>query len=214
LYFWFTKILWHFSVWIAIALFIAVFFYAYYKDIVRPKVGAEAPFAQETLQAVQNDTLPRMRALPLSEPHRTHGELQRWISQAIAEVMFLEGTKYDQQLEKSKSYFTEAGYTQFKSYLDEAGLREALLAGNLNASIFVERNPLLMNDGSVGGTYHWLFEVPVTITYVPATNYSYDDKKTPETRRILIRAQIGRVADPTDENAIRIETWTVSPGRS
>src|SRR5688572_17626684 len=115
--FWFSKFLWHFSIWIAIALFISVFFYAYYTDVVRPEVGPEAPFAQETLKAA-NDKLPSLRSLPLSEPHRTPGELQRWISQAVSEAMTLEAAKFDQQLLTSKHYFTENGFTQFKTYLD------------------------------------------------------------------------------------------------
>lgn len=204
----FQKFLWDFSFPIAILLFVGVLAYAFFTEVSQPEQGTVAPFSA-TLQA-QTPTTSGFQALPLEQPNRTSRELQEWVSMAVSEVLTLDAVQYETQLSQGKGYFTDDGYTQFVSYLNDSTLFDILKNGDLKTSVFVETPPLLLNDGPVGGVYRWLYDVPVTISYIPRTITNYTKTTDAQVRRVNVRVQVGRIDDPAAPEAVRIESWVVT----
>lgn len=199
----------------AFVLFMGIFVYAFKTEMSRESVGEQAPFTQ-TLQA-QNDTLPAQRAIPLDQPHRTARELSRWVSERVSEIMTFELSRYDAQLSSASQYFSPQGYEEYATYLKQADLKTTLQQRNLDAGVIVEEPPLMLNSGPAGGVYRWLYEVPVTVSYIPAdVRQIKPDTNSSLSRRLTIRVQIGRHegSDNGDQGEhVRIESWSVSPRR-
>lgn len=193
----------------AFVLFIGIFVYAFDIELTRDRVGDEAPFA-DTLRAEGNDTLPENRSLGADQPHRTPRELAQWVSRSVSEVMTFDARGYEDELANAEKYFAPAGYAEYKAYLEQADMKNSLVQGQLKASVIVEQNPLLLNSGAVGGVFRWLYEVPVTISYVPQDATSLDPNAAKAaTRKLTIRLQLGRHDAAENEDAVQIESWKV-----
>lgn len=210
--FFFQKFLWNFSFPIAFLLFLGVIGYAVYTDVSLPDPGTVAPFSN-TL-TTQSPSTEGFTALPLDQANRTPRELKDWLNTAVSDILTLSATEYDAQVAKSKTYFTEEGFKQFTGYLGEAGLYQALSAGDLKTTVYVDSPPLLLNDGAVGGVYRWLYDVPVTLTYIPRSTTAYTGQTDMQVRQVTVRLQLGRINKPDEPEAVRIESWVVSPRRS
>lgn len=194
----------------AFLFFLSVFVYAFYTDITREEPKKIAPFI-ENLRSKKDIKSPPHATL--ERPHRTAREMERWVSQTISEVFTLDGNDYMQQVETARKYFSAAGHKQYKNYLENADMEGVLQKNDLKARVFVEQTPLLLNNGNVGGVYRWLYEVPVTISYVSRTSSSYKPGAEGVNRKLKIRLQVRRYDNPDDPEGLQIESWTVLPRR-
>ncbi|PZQ43350.1 MAG: hypothetical protein DI551_12335 [Micavibrio aeruginosavorus] len=98
--------------------------------------------------------------------------------------------------------------------MTSAGFENTLATQNLQSGAFIEQAPLSLANGVYNNVYKWVFEVPVTVSFLPRNAESYrNDEATAINRRFLLRAQYARVEDKNDPNAIKIELWQVLPPR-
>jgi hypothetical protein len=69
---------------------------------------------------------------------------------------------------------------------------------------------LLRNEGEVGDRYRWLFQVPVTLSFLPLGETDYASGNAARNERIDLIVQVGRVK-PFEGNDIGliIESWSV-----
>jgi hypothetical protein len=209
--FWFQKFLWHFSFPLAFLMFVGVLAYAVYTETRLTEAGDVAPFYQ-TLQT-ETPTATGFQALPIDQPNLTARELSEWVNTAISEILTFSAADFDSRLTQNKSFFTEAGYQQFSAYLQETDIRAVLTSQGLKTNVFIDAPPLLLNDGAVNGVYRWLYDVPVTLTYIPQGTQSYTAQTNSELRKVNVRIQIGRVTRADDPEAVGIESWVVIPRR-
>lgn len=208
----FQKFLWNFSFPLAFLSFLGVLGYAFFTEVTMTEPGDVAPFSATLTN--ETPTTAGFEALPIDQPNRTARELAEWLNTAIPEILSLSGAQYDQQIADVKKYFTEDGYAQFTGYVGEAGLYPALTAGDLRISAYVDSAPLLLNDGTVGGVYRWLYDVPVTMSYLPRTATEYTVQTNAQVRQVTVRLQLGRIDKPDEPEAVRIESWAVSARRT
>lgn len=211
--FWFQKLFFRLFYVFLLIFFMAVFAYAYMTEIFAPPPpSGAAPFAETLTSDVPEEG--GIKSLPMDKAHRSPSEMRNWTSVAISEVMSLDGASLQNRLQEVRSYFTAAGFKQYEAYLDESGLAESLTSKALRASAYVEQEPLQLNEGAVKGVYRWLYQAPVTISYIPSNVRQYNSKVEAVNKKVNVRIQIRRVSLPDDPDAMQIESWTVTSRRN
>lgn len=143
---------------------------------------------------------------PLDQPHRTADEISRWLITAVSSSLsFGPGNLADIQ-KKISPYFLPEGMTSYQTFLDVSGYRARVVNNGESMHNYVKEQPFLLNSGAVGGAYHWLFEVPVMVSFMPK---GQTDVKTANFRNeeILINIDVQRVAEERGDS-IRIYNWT------
>jgi hypothetical protein len=199
---------------LAFMAFIGVFLYAMEIDKKNvPPEGMRLPLEGTIGKPVVqqgNGTQPG----PLEAQHMTTGELAMKLSDVVAESLSFTKANFVSNSSEAKKYFTETGYGQYQQFLKSASFEEALSSGNLQSAAYAEQEALEVTRGVYNGAYKWLFEVPVTISFIPSNADTYRDGQIKaENRRVLLRAQFTRVADPADPLAVKIEIWQILPPR-
>lgn len=210
-----TKTAFRLTMLAALFAFFSVFWYAMEIDKrnvapeglkLPPEVASGKPVIQEGLGGAQ--------AKRLEQQHMTGNELAMKLSDIVAESLSLTKSNYTYNTAQAEKFFTPTGYSQYKEFLKGASFEQALASGSLQSAAYVEQEALLITNGVYSGAYKWLFEVPVTISFIPTDAETYRNNETrAENRRILLRAQFTRVEDPNDPLATRIEIWQVLPAR-
>lgn len=198
---------------VALALFVGVFLYAVEIDKnnhapeglrIPAGVAGGKPMLKGS-GAVEN---------PLAAQHMTSNELALSLSDIVAESMSFTKSTFVYNSLQAEKYFTPAGYAQYKEFLSKSGFEGALASGELQSAAYVEQEALEITRGVFGGVFKWMFEVPVTISFIPVNADTYRDGAIkPENRRILLRVQFTRVKDVNDPQAVKIEVWQVLPPR-
>lgn len=209
-----TKSFFRLMTLLAFVCFIGVFFYAMEIDKrnVAP-AGLRMPPGTSGGKAIvtQGNLKPPS---PIEAQHMTSNELAMKLSDVVANTLSFTKANFTYNSTDAEKYFTTTGYAQYKEFLTKSSFEGALADGTLQSAAYVEQEALLITQGVFNGAYKWLFEVPVTISFIPINPDTYRNGAIkPENRRILLRAQFSRVADPKDPLAVKIEVWQVLPPR-
>ena len=209
-----TKSFFRLVMLLALACFIGVFVYALQTEQGQlPPADMRMPAGTaggKPIVTLNNET-PQSY---LSTQHMTTNELAMKLSDIVAETLSFKKGDFVYTTTSAEKYFTPTGYAQYKEFLNKALFENILASGTLQSAAYAEQEALEITRGVFDGTYKWLFEVPVTISFLPANPDTYRNGGIkPENRRILLRAQFTRVADPADPLAVRIEVWQVLPAR-
>lgn len=196
---------------LAVVSFIGVFVYAY-----RIELRNKPP------ENLKIDTLSGARAVvegveqvPLAVQNYASGELSRRLQEIVAETLTFTASTFISNSAAAEKYFAPSGYQQYKNFLATAGFETYLHSQNLRSGAYTETQPVELAHGVYDDIYKWVFEVPVTISFMQANADTYRDGEiTPTNRRFMLRVQFARVKDPTDPNAVKIELWQVLPART
>lgn len=210
-----TKTAFRLTMLAALAGFIGVFIYAMEidKNNIAPK-GLKLPAGVASGKAVVQEGLGGPQTKRLEHQHMTSGEVAMKLSDIVAETLSLTKSNYVYTTTEAERFFTPTGYSQYKEFLKSASFEQVLASGRLQSAAYVEQEALQITSGVYSGAYKWLFEVPVTISFIPPDAETYRNNETQaENRRILLRAQFTRVDDPADPLAVKIEIWQVLPAR-
>ncbi len=212
--FWYEKFLMRFSFVFAFLAFLGVFVYAYFTEITIKLPKEVAPFTETLIGAQTTTILPEQRYLPLEKPHRGNKEIQNWISMVISESLSFDKQSYSATAKNIRPYYTNSGFRQYLNYLKAAGIIDSIRANNYRMSVYVETPPLLQNSLAIEGVYRWLYQMPVTVSFLPrgASHLTYGNKDMIN-RKLTLNVQLRRVKRPTDPNVIEIESWTVTGRR-
>ncbi len=212
--FWYEKFLMRFSFVFAFFAFLGVFVYAYLTEITIKSPGENAPFSETLVSSQVKKIIPEQRTLPLEKAHRTNKELQTWLSMVISESLSFDKENYVETSKKIRPYFTNSGFRQYLDYLNSAGIIESVKNNDYKMSVYVENPPLLQNSLPIEGVYRWLYQLPVTVSFLPRTtsNLAYGNNQMVN-RQLTLNVQLRRVKLPDDPNAIQIESWNVTGRR-
>lgn len=151
----------------------------------------------------------------LSTQNFSSAELSERLQEIVAETLSFTARDFAQGRASAQKYFSPSGYQQYQDFLTSAGFEETLRGQNLKSGAFMEAPPAELAKGVYDGIFKWVFEVPVTISFIQANADTYRDGEiTPVNRRFMLRVQFARIKDPADANAVRIELWQVLPARS
>lgn len=192
----------------AFGLILLLFVYAYQLEQSRVEVGKIAPFANAVGMA---QTAENKNKNPIEVQNLSGRDVALMIESIIPEILSFNKSNIAQGKVSAQKYFTSSGYAQYLQFLQAAGIEEALSSQDLQSGVLVEDSPLEVSAGVYSGAYKWLFEVPVTLSFIPANASTYRGQETSAyNRRVRLRVQFTRVRDTQDPDAVRIEIWQAS----
>ncbi len=216
------KVLVRFSFVIAFLGFLGVFVYAYYTEIYIPSPDGRAPFFETTIDPsgegkgivmIPDKRFSEEKTISLENIHLSNKELQGWISMAVSESLSFDKDDYSTISKKVNSYFTKAGLQEYQDYLLSSNIIKSIKKNNYRMNVFVEQPPLLLNGSTIKGVYRWLYQIPVTITFLKRYEDGYVETKGAVNRKLNLRIQVRRIDIDGDFNAIQIESWDVTGRR-
>lgn len=196
---------------VAVAGFVGVFLYAYALEDNNPVPVVAQKEIRETLG---KPSVAEAEGGPLATQHLSEREVAAYLDEIISESLSFTPSNYKATVKSVERYFTPGAYEQYKTYLANGGFERAL-SGGYKTGTFLERQPVKLNALLHNNAFKWLFEVPVTVTFLPASTNDYDRGTvgSQQNQRITLRAQFTRIKDPQDPNRIAIEIWEVLPPR-
>ena len=152
---------------------------------------------------------------PLSIQNLSTRDIAQLFTVIVTETLSFDAAGLSANQAEVQKYFTPGGYAQYTAFLESTGLKQSLAAQNLRAGALVDQEPVELSHGVYGDTYKWLFEVPVTMSFMPASAKTYEGNTAPlaQNRKFVLRAQFTRVKDAADPDAVKIEIWQILPPR-
>ncbi len=183
----------------------------------KPEETLQAPFADPALrQPLQENSLGIAYTPPtnvnteetLSVPHRTKEELSAWLINAVSEVLNVDPVKYAEHLKFLETGMDPYAIKDYDAFMKSTNILPMLEAKGMEMRSFVEEDPSLLNAGVLEGRYRWLFEMPVTLSFLPrnTTSYRQLDQSDLSRESVIVKVQIGRSTSGQAEGVV-IETW-------
>lgn len=195
----------------AIAGFVGVFVYAYSLEDNSP---APVTAQNEIRDSLGKPSVMQEEGSELATQHLSERELASYLDQVISEILSFSPSTYQSNISAASRFFTAGAYEQYKAYLNNAGF-ERVLGSGYRTGAFLERAPLKLNAVAHNNAFKWLFEVPVTVTFLPSSTNNYDRgaAASQQNQRFTLRVQFTRIQDAQNPNRIAIEIWDVLPAR-
>jgi hypothetical protein len=176
------------------------------KTLVAP--FAEPPAETTAAQPGANPGLPE-NSTPLDYAHRPNVQIGQWATIAVSEALTFDKDDYQQEIEEHAQHFEATGKQQYITFLQDNSLIRVLETHKFHVRGFVQEAPLLLNEGAVDGSYRWLFQVPVMVSYMDRNMKNYKNKTAePVNQLITLTIQVGRAKDLTPGKDIAIERWS------
>jgi hypothetical protein len=175
-----------------------------------PSRTLTAPFAEPQApgQEKVEKGLPE-NAVPLDYPHRPSAQIGEWVTSAVSEALTFEQDNYQETLTTISKHFDATGKQQYTQFLADNNIIKVLDSKRYYVRGFVREIPLLLNEGAVDNRYHWLYEVPVMVSYMDRNMNGYKNAE-PVNQQISLTIQVGRVpGQQTQQDMdIVIERWS------
>ena len=186
-----------------------------------PGLTLQAPFIDKKMAAkAPEDNALGIRYEPekginvetdLTQPHRAKEEIAEWLIKALSEILDIDAAGYTQHLKFLETGLDPYALTAYDTFMKESGIIGSLQGNNLKLRSYVEESPMLLNSGVLEGRYRWLFEVPVTLSFLPKdlkTYKGFESKDIPN-EYIIIKLQVGRAEGNPGAQGVLIETWDI-----
>jgi intracellular multiplication protein IcmL len=146
----------------------------------------------------------------LTEPHRGVTQVAEWVALSVGEMLNFSAAGYGTHIVEMGTYANDKARGDFQSFVDQNKIFDTLKNGNLRMNSSAEEAPLLLNKGAVEGSYRWLYEIPVLLTFLPLDAKSYMDSEH-VSQHVIVNAQVGRVTYKTNADELQIESFSVRP---
>ncbi len=141
----------------------------------------------------------------ISNPHRTSEEIETWSEQAAADVLSFNKGNYMWKMRKFKKYFTDSGWKEYTDYLKTSRIIDMVASDKYSIGAIVDEQPLIINQGDVGGAYNWILRMPVTISFF--TKDATGTEQTGPSAKFYLFIDVARVANGGGQNGIAISNW-------
>lgn len=147
----------------------------------------------------------------LTEPHRTKDEIATWLLKAISEALNVTGDNYENHLAFLKTGMDDYAIADFQKFMNDSNILATLRANGLKLQVYVEEKPVMLNSGALENRYRWLLETPVTLSFLPRDMTTYKDVSSKDIMKeyVIVKTQVGRVADTGSAEGVKIESWDV-----
>ena len=139
----------------------------------------------------------------LDMPHRSQGEVADFLVHAITEMLSMGVDPTDKSRKKPWTYedhlqmlstgMDANALAQLGGFMEKSNILQILQADSLVMRVIVDDQPLLLNKGAVDGSYRWLYEMPVTLSFLKPGAKSYENAPTDLNQHVIIKMQVGRV---------------------
>lgn len=147
----------------------------------------------------------------LDQPHRNQKQIIEWASGIVASAMTIQPSTSDSDFAKISEYFTPYAVSEYKNYLQKSNILTILTANKMRLQAISNDEGVILKEGALSGTYHWLVQIPLMASFYNLTTQEIDKKETPQTQSFSVQVQVGRVpAKNSADIGLVIERWIVS----
>jgi hypothetical protein len=87
-----------------------------------------------------------------------------------------------------------------------------ILTGNqMRLQAISDGEGIVTKDGAIGGTYHWLVQIPLMTSFYKTSMKEVDKAATAQSQNLVVQVQVGRVQQKdSNDIGLIIERWHVS----
>jgi len=142
--------------------------------------------------------------IPLNQPNMSEAALMQWTNTAVVAVNTYNFFNYRDQLQAASQYFTPDGWQAYLNKLKSSRNLNAVIEKKLVVSAVATRAPVILRQAIIDGSYNWLVQMPVLITYQSASQYSQES--------LIVTLGIKRISTLTDPNGIGIVSYAAAEG--
>ncbi len=144
---------------------------------------------------------------PLNEPIISQTTLLKWSEQAAIASYTYGFVNYRKQLQEAANYFTPEGWTSFQNALISTRNLKTVQEEHLSVSAVVTGQPVIMQQGVIGGRYAWRVQLPILVTYSGASGQTIQQTLT-------VSLLIGRVPTLNTPRGIAISSFIATGGQN
>lgn len=212
--FFFTKFFMRFIGLIALLGFLGVLYYAYQTEVNYTPIEGIAPFTEEPVENISPFYKSGNDVVDYTMPHRSDKELQSWITTVVSDALYIPNKGYQRVVNQVNQYFDSTGKAQYLAYLQQAKVEDYIDRSNYNLNVLVDDTPIVLNAKNIDGFHRWLYQVPVTISFVPVGVNSFaQGQQQTVTQKLTLIVQIRRTDTTDDNSAMLIESWNMRARR-
>lgn len=189
----------------------------------KPEDTLMAPFGQDKPEAAAGQSQlmnmydPQKSAedtSKLDSAHRSSEQIGVWITNIATQSLTIDPASYGTTSVRATGLMTPYASKEYNDFLAKNQILEILKGNNMKLAAVAESKPELLQEGALEGSYRWLFKVPLMLTYYQqSANPSAPASKTPpQTRRMTLNIQVGRVPKNQLADELIVERWTATSG--
>lgn len=108
----------------------------------------------------------------LDEPNQSDSAVLQWANQAAIASYTYNFVNFQNELKAASVYYTNTGWQQFMSALEQSNNLNVLRAKKLIVSAVATRAPIILEKGMLNGRYAWRVQMPMLVTYQSASEFS------------------------------------------
>ncbi len=143
----------------------------------------------------------------ISQPNLTTEALLRWAATAATTIYTFDFFNYNEVLKNARVFFTKAGYENFRSAINAAGIINTITRKRLVVSAVLTDTPVVLKEGVIAtGNYAWQVQFPMLLTYQSASEQIKS--------KIIITMLVTRVPTSESVNGVGISSFVVTESGS
>jgi hypothetical protein len=142
----------------------------------------------------------------LANPHRSSEEMVSWSQNKAIDAMSFTPAEFNAQLMEVKKFFTPRGWAEYATWMRDSRLAEMVRQQRYAVSTIVNGDASITNSGSAEGSYHWIVDVPVIVTFLRPGD---EDAQPINGGKFRLTLQVGRITQKEGDDGLVIEGWKV-----
>jgi hypothetical protein len=173
--------------------------------------GAAATEASPLMKMYDDTSKKNSNTMDLAVAHRSEEQLAEWLTGVTTLALNISPQTWNEDIKKFAAGFSPYGLQEYKAYLDKTAMLTTLQTNNLRLQAITDGKPVLLKEASIDGVYHWLFNVPLLLTYYDQDTHKIEkgQKVRQQTQRVTAQIQVGRIASKPDEIGVVVERWII-----
>ena len=126
----------------------------------------------------------------LNVPHRSHEQVEDWIADAVGKSLNFQLSDMKRFGRIVEPYYSENGISTYKRFLMGMNAIAIMQTNSKKVSSYITTLPTLKKEGNREGIYHWIYDVPVQVSYLD--NSTPPRETTPINQDYMLRLKIMR----------------------
>lgn len=139
----------------------------------------------------------------LSEPVITNDFIVQWSALTTRQIFNLDFSRYEQELDKVKNNFSQAGWVKLMSALNTSGLLKNLVDNRLIVSSVISKSPVILASMIVNGRFTWRVQMELLIKFTSASEVTHES--------LIVTMDIQRMPTLDVAQGIQITNFVAEP---
>ncbi len=141
--------------------------------------------------------------------HANEGAVSEWVSMAVTEALTFTLAGYADHRAGLAAFMNANAVAEYGNFLETTRILGLMRTNDFEVRTFPGNVPFLRTHGAIGGRYRWVYDVPVSMTFLPigATSYEELEEDQYQFEELTIRVQIGRTPPGVGRDGLAVETW-------